>query len=69
MISVSTNERRRGLASAVPPAWLQKAWANAKARGLDMMTLDEITAEIAAHRESSRDAATSTTAAALKEEG
>jgi hypothetical protein len=29
---------------------LQKAWAGAKARGLDRMAPDEINAEIAAHR-------------------
>jgi prevent-host-death family protein len=33
-----------------PPDWLKNAWASAKRRGLDAMTLDEIKAEIAAHR-------------------
>ena len=36
--------------AAPPPDWLTKAWAGAKRRGLDAMTLDEINAEIAAHR-------------------
>ena len=33
-----------------PPDWLQTAWAGAKRRGLDMMTFDEINAEIDAYR-------------------
>ena len=36
--------------AAPPPDWLTKAWAGAKRRGLDVMTPDEINAEIAAHR-------------------
>ena len=36
--------------AAPPPDWLQKAWAGAKRRGLDTLTLDDIDAEIAAHR-------------------
>ena len=31
---------------APPPDWLQKAWAGAKRRGLDTLTLDDINAEI-----------------------
>ena len=36
--------------AAPPPDWLTKAWAGAKRRGLDTLTLDDIDAEIAAHR-------------------
>ncbi len=36
--------------AAPPPAWLQKAWAGAKRRGIDALTPAEIDAEIAAHR-------------------
>ena len=36
--------------AAPPPDWLQKAWAGAKRRGLDRLTLDDINAEIDAHR-------------------
>jgi prevent-host-death family protein len=36
--------------AAPPPDWLQKAWAGAKRRGLDMLTPDDISAEITAHR-------------------
>jgi|SRR5665213_3400244 len=36
--------------AAPPPDWLQKAWAGAKRRGLDGLSLDDINAEIAAHR-------------------
>ena len=36
--------------AAPPPDWLQKAWAGAKRRGLDALTLDDINAEINAHR-------------------
>ncbi len=36
--------------AAPPPDWLQKAWAGAKRRGLETLTLDDINAEIAAHR-------------------
>jgi prevent-host-death family protein len=35
---------------APPPDWLTKAWAGAKRRGLETMTLDEIDAEIDAYR-------------------
>jgi prevent-host-death family protein len=31
---------------APPPDWLQRAWAGAKRRGLDTLTLDEINSEI-----------------------
>ena len=37
---------------APPPDWLQKAWAGARQRGLDVLTPDDIDAEIAAHRRS-----------------
>ena len=33
-----------------PPDWLQKAWAGAKRRGLDKLTLEDIDAEIEVHR-------------------
>jgi len=36
--------------AAPPPDWLQKAWAGAKRRGLDALTIDDINAEIDAHR-------------------
>ena len=35
---------------APPPDWLQKAWSGAKQRGIDVLTRDDIDAEIAAHR-------------------
>ena len=37
--------------AAPPPDWLQKAWAGAKRRGLDALTLDDIDAEIDAARQ------------------
>ena len=37
--------------AAPPPDWLQKAWAGAKRRGLDALSLDDINAEIDAHRQ------------------
>jgi hypothetical protein len=37
-----------------PPDWLRQAWAAAKRRGLDTMTLDEINAEIDAFRAEKR---------------
>ena len=43
---------------APPPDWLQKAWAGAKRRGLDTMTLDEINAEIVAQRRRKKGPAT-----------
>lgn len=36
--------------AAPPPDWLQKAWGGARRRGLDKLTLDDINAEISAHR-------------------
>ena len=36
--------------AAPAPDWLQKAWAGSKLRGLDVLTLDEINAEIDAAR-------------------
>ena len=36
--------------AAPPPDWLAQAWSSAKRRGLDTMPLDEINAEIDAHR-------------------
>jgi prevent-host-death family protein len=35
---------------APPPKWLEKAWAGAKKRGVDKLTLAEINAEIKAAR-------------------
>ena len=35
---------------APPPDWLEKAWDSAKRRGLDKLTMNEIDAEISAHR-------------------
>jgi prevent-host-death family protein len=40
--------------AAPPPDWLQKAWAGAKRRGLDALTLDDINTEINAHRSEKR---------------
>jgi len=36
--------------AAPPPDWLARAWAGAKRRGLETLTLDEINAEIKAQR-------------------
>ena len=36
--------------AAPPPDWLQKAWSGAKRRGLDTLTIDDVKAEIKAHR-------------------
>lgn len=43
--------------AAPPPDWLQTAWAGAKRRGLDTLTLKDINAEIAAHRREKKTAA------------
>jgi prevent-host-death family protein len=43
---------------APPPDWLTKAWAGAKRRGLDKLTLDDIDAEIAAYRQETEAAVT-----------
>ena len=40
--------------AAPPPDWLQKAWAGARRRGQDALTLDDINAEIKAHRSEKR---------------
>jgi len=40
--------------AAPPPDWLQKAWAGAKRRGLDALTLDDINTEINTHRSEKR---------------
>ena len=40
--------------AAPPPDWLQKAWAGARRRGLDALTLDDINAEINAQRSEKR---------------
>jgi hypothetical protein len=37
--------------AAPPPDWLTKAWAGARHRGLDALTLNDIDAEIAAQRQ------------------
>jgi hypothetical protein len=37
-----------------PPAWLRRLWADAEARGLDKMTMEEIDAEIEAYRAEKR---------------
>jgi hypothetical protein len=36
--------------AAPPPDWLKNAWAGAKRRGLETVTLDDINAEIDAYR-------------------
>lgn len=43
--------------AAPPPDWLQKAWAGAKRRGIDVLTPGDINAEITAHRRKKRSAA------------
>ncbi len=45
--------------AAPPPDWLQKAWAGARRRGLEALTLDDINAEIDAHRRETPPAARS----------
>ena len=42
--------------AAPPPDWLQKAWAGAKRRGLEAVTLDDINAEIDAYRREKEEA-------------
>jgi prevent-host-death family protein len=44
-------------AVAPPPDWLEKAWAGAKRRGLETMTVEEIDSEIAAARSEASSAA------------
>jgi prevent-host-death family protein len=39
------------------PDWLQEAWAGAKKRGLDKLTMDEIDTEIGAYRREKRNPA------------
>jgi len=39
------------------PDWLREAWAGAKQRGLEKLTMDEIDAEIDAHRREKQAAA------------
>ncbi len=41
---------------APPPDWLTKAWSDAKRRGLDKLTMQEIDAEIAAARSETQSA-------------
>ena len=36
--------------AAPPPDWLQRAWSGAKRRALDAVTLDDVNAEVEAHR-------------------
>ena len=36
--------------TAQPPDWLQKAWTGAEGRGIDILLLDDIDAEIEAYR-------------------
>ena len=43
--------------AAPPPDWLQNAWAGAKRRGLETVTLDDINAEIDAYRREKEPAA------------
>ena len=44
--------------AAPPPDWLQKAWTGAKRRGLERLTIDDINAEIDAHRRKKKEAST-----------
>jgi hypothetical protein len=37
-----------------PPAWLERLWADAEARGLDKMTMEEIDEEIEAYQREKR---------------
>ncbi len=42
---------------AAAPDWLRKAWAGAKRKGLDKLTMEEINAEIGQYRREKRSAA------------
>lgn len=42
--------------AAPPPDWLQKAWAGAKRRGLEAVTLDDINTEVDAYRREKEEA-------------
>src|SRR2546423_2412952 len=39
---------------APPPDWLEKSWGTSKRRGVDKLSMDDIDAEIAAHRREKR---------------
>jgi len=39
---------------ATAPDWLREAWAGAKRRGLDKLTMDEIDGEVDAYRREKR---------------
>ena len=55
VVILSVQDYLESVASA--PDWLRQAWENAKTRGLDKLTIDEIDAEIAAYRQEKRTAA------------
>jgi prevent-host-death family protein len=40
---------------ASPPRWLKEVWADAKARGLDKLSPQDIDAEVKAHRREKRE--------------
>jgi prevent-host-death family protein len=44
--------------TANAPAWLSEAWAGARERGVDKLTMDEINEEIAIYRREKRASAT-----------
>jgi prevent-host-death family protein len=39
---------------APPPDWLEKSWESARRHGLDKLTMEDIDAEISAHRHAKR---------------
>ena len=48
MVILSVQDYLENVATA--PDWLRQAWAGAKRRGVDKLTMDEIDAEIGAYR-------------------
>jgi hypothetical protein len=52
VVILSVQDYLENVASA--PDWLRQAWAGARARGVDKLTMDEIDAEIAAYRREKR---------------
>jgi prevent-host-death family protein len=57
VVILSVQDYLVNVASA--PEWLREAWAGAKKRGLEKLTMEEIDAEIDAYRQENRAAARS----------
>jgi prevent-host-death family protein len=55
VVILSVKDYLENVASA--PDWLRDAWAGAKQRGLDKLTMEEINAEIGEYRREKRSAA------------